>query len=107
LIYSTSPIFCDRFFFFFFCRHSTSFNYIHHENRSWFGLNSTKFFQSSWDPNAMQFIIITIIHLFTCEYIVWVISTPCPCPPPSPFIPPSLPCKTCPALISNFVEEKT
>jgi hypothetical protein len=24
-----------------------------------------------------------IIHLFTCAYIVWVISPPCPPPPPS------------------------
>jgi hypothetical protein len=49
------------------------------------------------------------IHLFTCAYIVWVNSPPNP-PTPVPTLfphPPSLPGKTCSALISNFVEEKT
>jgi hypothetical protein len=45
------------------------------------------------------------IHLFTCAYIVWVISLPWPLPPPSPPHTPSLPGRTCSALISNFVEE--
>jgi hypothetical protein len=40
-------------------------------------------------------------HLFICAYIVWAISPPCPIPPPS------LPGRTCSALFSNFVEEKT
>jgi hypothetical protein len=31
-----------------------------------------------------------IIHLFTCEYIVWVISPPCFPPPLSPPLPPHL-----------------
>jgi hypothetical protein len=48
-----------------------------------------------------------IIHLFTCVYIVWVISPTCPSPPPSPPLLPSLPGRTCSALVSNFVEEKT
>jgi hypothetical protein len=49
---------------------------------------------------------IFFIHLFTCAYIVWVISPPILCPLP---LPPhsSLPGRTCSALISNFVEEKT
>jgi hypothetical protein len=47
------------------------------------------------------------IHLFTCSYIVWVISTPYLLFPYSPPESPSLPGRTCSALISNFVEEKT
>jgi hypothetical protein len=47
-----------------------------------------------------------IIHLFTCACIVWVISPPCPPHPPFP-PPPLLAGRTCSALISNFVEEKT
>jgi hypothetical protein len=39
------------------------------------------------------------INLFICAYIVWVISPPCPLPPPSP--------STTLAFFSNFVEEKT
>jgi hypothetical protein len=42
-------------------------------------------------------------HLFTCAYIIWVISPPCPLPPT---FSPSLPGRTCSALFSNFVEEK-
>jgi hypothetical protein len=45
------------------------------------------------------------IHLFTCAYIVWVISPLFPLPPFSPPLFPSLPGRTCSALISNFVEE--
>jgi hypothetical protein len=45
------------------------------------------------------------IHLFICAYIVWAISSPCPLPLP-PYTP-SLPGRTCSALFSNFVEEKT
>jgi hypothetical protein len=47
-----------------------------------------------------------IIHLFTCAYIGWVISPPCPSPP---LLPPSplLPGRNCSALISNLVEKKT
>jgi hypothetical protein len=40
-----------------------------------------------------------IIHLFTCAYIVWSFL---PLPPQ-----PSLPGRSCSALITNFVEEKT
>jgi hypothetical protein len=47
------------------------------------------------------------IHLFTCAYIVWAISSPCSLPPPSPSPPPSRPDRTCSALFSNFVDEKT
>jgi hypothetical protein len=43
------------------------------------------------------FIFLLYIHLFTCPYIVWVISPPHPS---------SLPGITCSFLISNFVEEK-
>jgi hypothetical protein len=32
--------------------------------------------------------IFCIIYLFTCAYIVWVISLLCPPPPPSPHFPP-------------------
>jgi hypothetical protein len=46
------------------------------------------------------------IHLFTCVYILWDISPPYLLPCPSPIHPPSLPCRICSALISNFVEEK-
>jgi hypothetical protein len=47
-----------------------------------------------------------IIHLFTREYIVWVISSTAPLPHPL-HPPPSLPGRTCSDLIYNFVEEKT
>jgi hypothetical protein len=50
-------------------------------------------------------LILIIIHLFTCVYIVWVIAPPYRPPPPSPR--PTLPGRTCSALISNFIEEKT
>jgi hypothetical protein len=50
---------------------------------------------------------IFFFHLFTCAYIVWVISSPCSLPPPSSPDFPLLPGRTCSALISNFVEEKT
>jgi hypothetical protein len=46
-----------------------------------------------------------IIHLFTCAYIVSFLP-PASLPPPSPFSP-LPPGRTCSALISNFVEEKT
>jgi hypothetical protein len=45
-------------------------------------------------------LFLIIIHLFTRAIIVWVISHPCPPPP-------SHPGRTCSALITNFVEEKT
>jgi hypothetical protein len=52
------------------------------------------------------FLLLFLIHLFTCVYIVWVISPHCsPALPSHPF-PTSLPGRTCSALISNFVEEK-
>jgi hypothetical protein len=47
-----------------------------------------------------------IIYLFTCAYIVWVISPPFSLPYPLPPSP-SFSGRTCSALISNFVEEKT
>jgi hypothetical protein len=34
------------------------------------------------------FYFILFVHLFTCAYIVWVISPPCPPPPPFPCSPP-------------------
>jgi hypothetical protein len=52
------------------------------------------------------FIYLFIIHLFTCMYIVWVISPPCPLPSPSPPLPHLLSGRTCSAPIFNFVEEK-
>jgi hypothetical protein len=49
------------------------------------------------------------IHLFTCVYITWTISSPCPLPPTPSLSPPPLPLpsRICSALVSNFVEEKT
>jgi hypothetical protein len=44
------------------------------------------------------------IHLFIYAYIVWAISPPWPLPSPQP---PLLPGRTCSALFSDFVEEKT
>jgi hypothetical protein len=49
---------------------------------------------------------VILIHLFTCAYTVWAIPPPAP-PSFSPPSPPSLPSRTCSALFSNFVEEKT
>jgi hypothetical protein len=47
-----------------------------------------------------------LIYLFTCAYMVWAISLPCP--HPLLLLPtPSLPGRTCSALFSNFVEENT
>jgi hypothetical protein len=48
-----------------------------------------------------------IIHSFTCAYIVWVIFSCCSPLSPSPCLLPSLLGRTCSALISNFIEEKT
>jgi hypothetical protein len=47
------------------------------------------------------------IHLFTCAYIVWAISSPYPSLPPSPPQLPSLPSRICSALIYDFVDQKT
>jgi hypothetical protein len=47
------------------------------------------------------------VHLFTCAYIVWVISSPSHSPPPFPPSPPSVSGKSPSALITDFVEEKT
>jgi hypothetical protein len=52
-------------------------------------------------------ILLFFIHLFTCAHIVWAISPPYHPLPPYPPPTPSLPGRTCSALISNFVEEKT
>jgi hypothetical protein len=46
------------------------------------------------------------IHLFTCAYTVWVIFPSCPPLPPFLCLPPSVPGRSCSALITNFVEEK-
>jgi hypothetical protein len=46
-------------------------------------------------------------YLFTCADTVWVISPLCPPSLPFPPLLPSFPGRTCSALISNFVEEKT
>jgi hypothetical protein len=43
------------------------------------------FFKASW---LFIIIIIIIYSLFTCAYIVWVISPPCPLLPPSSPLPP-------------------
>jgi hypothetical protein len=51
------------------------------------------------------FFIFFIIHLFTCAYIVWVISPPCP-PSTLSYFPPSVPGSSCSAFITSFVEEK-
>jgi hypothetical protein len=47
-----------------------------------------------------------VVHLFTCAYIVWVISPPCPPPPLLP-LPSSVSGRSHSALITDFVEEKT
>jgi hypothetical protein len=44
-----------------------------------------------------------VVHLFTCAYIVWVISLPCL---PSP-LPSSVSGRSHSALVTDFVEEKT
>jgi hypothetical protein len=54
---------------------------------------------------VLFFFIFFVVHFFTCAYIVWVIPPPCPPPPPSP--PPSVSGRSCSALITDFVEEKT
>jgi hypothetical protein len=51
-------------------------------------------FSSLWLWDSPLFIVLLfkkIIHLFTCAYIVWVISTPCPTPLPFPLFPHSVP----------------
>jgi hypothetical protein len=45
------------------------------------------------------FLFLFFVHLFTCAYIVWVISPRC--------LPPSVSGRSCSALITDFVEEKT
>jgi hypothetical protein len=53
------------------------------------------------------FFVVIFIHLFICVYIVWAIS-PLLLPASLLFLPtPSLPGRTCSALFSNFVGEKT
>jgi hypothetical protein len=47
------------------------------------------------------------VHLFTCEYIVWVISPPWPPHLPFSSLPSSVPGRSCSAFITNFVKEKT
>jgi hypothetical protein len=53
------------------------------------------------------FYMYIFIHLFTCAYIVWVISPPVTLPHHLFPLPPSVPGRSCYALITNFVEEKT
>jgi hypothetical protein len=48
-----------------------------------------------------------LIHFFICAYIVWAISPPIPSTPISTPHPSSLPGRTCSAIFSSFVEEKT
>jgi hypothetical protein len=43
----------------------------------------------------------SFIHLFTCAYIVWVIS-----PPTLSLLLPSVPGRSCSAFVTSFVEEK-
>jgi hypothetical protein len=45
-----------------------------------------------------------VVHLFTCAYIVWVISPPCS--PPLLHLP-SVSGRSRSALVTDFVEEKT
>jgi hypothetical protein len=52
------------------------------------------------------YLFFVVVHLFTYAYIVWVISPPCPRPPPFPPAP-SVPGRSRSALITDFVEEKT
>jgi hypothetical protein len=61
---------------------------------------------SSQDNFFFNLFIYFFVHLFTCAYIVWVISPPCPPPPLFP-LPPSVSGRSRSALISDFVEEKT
>jgi hypothetical protein len=53
--------------------------------------------------NFLIILFYFIVHLFTCAYIVWVISPPCPLLPPFP--PSSVSGRSCSALIIDFVEE--
>jgi hypothetical protein len=65
--------------------------------------NKKYFLQKRLTRLTISFFI--IIHLFTCAYIVWVISPPLLPAPTRPFSPPLLPGRTCSAPISNFVGE--
>jgi hypothetical protein len=55
----------------------------------------------------MSILFVVVVHLFTCAYIVWVISPPCPLLPPFPPLSPSVSGRSHSALITDFVEEKT
>jgi hypothetical protein len=48
-----------------------------------------------------------VVHLFTCAYIVWVISPPCLSPPTLPPFLSSVSGRSRFALVTDFVEEKT
>jgi hypothetical protein len=50
---------------------------------------------------------VVAVYLFTCAYIVWVISPPCPLPPFFLLSPPQFSGRSCSALITDFVEERT
>jgi hypothetical protein len=47
-----------------------------------------------------------VVYLFTCAYIVWVISPPCLLPHLPP-LPSSVSGGSCSALIADFVEKRT
>jgi hypothetical protein len=56
-------------------------------------------FPNMLNENEDLDLFLFFVHLFTCAYIVWVISPRC--------LPPSVSGRSCSALITDFVEEKT
>jgi hypothetical protein len=54
----------------------------------------------------MSILFVVVVHLFTCAYIVWVISPPCPLLPPFPPLSPSVSGRSHSALITDFVEKR-
>jgi hypothetical protein len=60
--------------------------------------------QKGEEEGTLIIYLFLIIHLFTCAYIVWVISPPCPVSTLSPPCP-SLPSRTHSVLFSSSIEE--